>query len=655
MTTLFFQYMVNKIDMNPNTTLNDNIVSGAHRCNLDVKGIYEMYQLVDEIGKRLEPFKLQSAPSRIGLSVRHRNMILKVCIAGAFYPNYFLRSSCISREEQERQIFHDMNGRDPTKTVFYRGIGKQEMGMLYEDQVKSFLKANNVIKSKDDAIVSFDEGSQKMYVTFVEKPSNMIARGYQDSLPGNVKMQVYKAIKLTRERTMMRLRLLDNIEMYKYAEHVGIGRREGSSFVHAQPKMDVAKLCCVPRLHEKQVAGYVTHSKTPSKFWIRPLMKQHEIVVAAIENTLKAKRFLPYPHDAIHEVVGKKVVVELKSGLYRARVESVVKEKDVAKYNVFLIDEGTEETVTESQLRSMVHMKIDAFKLGLKRGVKIPLADIPPCIFEASLAEIRPSYLNSASGKWTNEANIKFRDLTKDEFLFIEIYSFWNGVASVKIQGKHGKTINEELIDLQLAEGCEESYPSKYDHVLRFKTQMFPDIFSEDDDPYQEIEEYVKEFNRESIKPPPEELCSKIVTLRGPMSPLETTIHSSIRSLYSKILSIERLSVNSVLLDTDSNDPTDRLLVAATCGSDMAGNKFVLRNTTIMPNIQGFGSLMAMLFSPMVEIHPDKEGTRYNSILCGLGYDQKKKKGYFQEHDLIMNLDCALDQDDLLLVSILVY
>lgn len=298
---------------------------------------------------------------------------------------------------------------------------------------------------------------------------------------------------------------------------------------------------------------------------------------------------------------------------------------------------------------SISDVNIDGRELGLEHDTKIPLADIPPCVFEATLAETRPSYLASLSGKWTQDAITQFTDMTKDILGSIEIYSFWNGVASVVLQSNKGKSINEKLSELQLAEACEESYPSKYDHALRYQTQNFPDHQS--NETYQEIDEYLKEFEREPIKVPDEKLCTRNVVLRGPFSPLETTIHSTIRSLSTKTLAIERFSVNSVLLDTDSNDPTDRLIVAASCGSDASGNTLILRNTTVMPNIHGFGAFMAMLFAPMIEIHPDPTRSRFNSILCGLGYNPKKQNGYFEEHDVIIHLDCVVDQEDLLQIN----
>lgn len=614
-----------------------------------------MYHLVHEIHQRLAPFKLQSADGihRINLSTRHKNTILKVCIAGAFYPNYFMRASCISKEERERQIFHDLNGRDPTNTIFYRGISTEEMGILYEDQVKNFLKYKNVIRSKEDVAVSFDEGCQKMFVTFNDKQDLVeSSQLMKDSLPGNIKTQIYKAIKLTRERESLRLRTLEKHEMYKYAEKVGLGKYENQVFVHEnfKPKPFAVQLCCVPGLYDKEMLGCITNIRTPNKFWIKPVQKINDTVMKTIQKALTE-----VPLSTIQdfdEIVGKKVAVEIHQSFYRARVLSMMSEKDGVKFKVYLFDEGTEHTVEATQLKSITDIKVDRRKLGFPKGPGIPLIDIPPRVFEATLAETRPSYLASSSGKWTPEAINEFKELTKDHgYGVIEIYSFWNGVASVTLHSTAGKTINQELIDRQFAQTCEESYPSKYDHTLRYKAQNFSSKQTENAPPSQEILEYLKAFDREPIKPPEERFCTKTTILRGPVSPLETTIHATIRSAFTKTLSIERFSVNSVLLDTDPQDPTDRLVVAASCGSNASQNSLILRNTTIMPNIHGFGSLMAMLFAPRVEIHPNETDSRYNSILCGIGYDPRDKKPYFEEHDLIMNLDCVLDYDDLILVS----
>lgn len=50
------------------------------------------------------------------------------------------------------------------------------------------------------------------------------------------------------------------------------------------------------------------------------------------------------------------------------------------------------------------------------------------------------------------------------------------------------------------------------------------------------------------------------------------------------------------------------------------------------------------------ELRRDSEGSRYVSVLCGLGSD-KDGKPHFPEHDLLVNIDADLTVDDISVVS----
>lgn len=83
-------------------------------------------------------------------------------------------------------------------------------------------------------------------------------------------------------------------------------------------------------------------------------------------------------------------------------------------------------------------------------------------------------------------------------------------------------------------------------------------------------------------------------------------------------------------------------------GEDKA---YAVHETTLLPNIRGFGILMAMIFSPRTHLMRDKDKTRYISVLTGLGaIDQKP---IFPQHDNVFYLDFALDEDDLTMVSVI--
>lgn len=76
---------------------------------------------------------------------------------------------------------------------------------------------------------------------------------------------------------------------------------------------------------------------------------------------------------------------------------------------------------------------------------------------------------------------------------------------------------------------------------------------------------------------------------------------------------------------------------------------YVLHETTLLPNIRGFGTLVAMIFSPRMHLKRDNGKTRFTSVLTGLGYT-KEKGPIFPQHDNIFYLDFALGVEDLNLV-----
>lgn len=92
-------------------------------------------------------------------------------------------------------------------------------------------------------------------------------------------------------------------------------------------------------------------------------------------------------------------------------------------------------------------------------------------------------------------------------------------------------------------------------------------------------------------------------------------------------------------------------MVAATV-SQSDGNKSLLvaRETTLLPNIQGFGPLIALLFCPTMEVRRDKTRSRNVSIITGLGYDTNRNIPLYEEHDSVFQLDVELDDDDFTMV-----
>lgn len=97
------------------------------------------------------------------------------------------------------------------------------------------------------------------------------------------------------------------------------------------------------------------------------------------------------------------------------------------------------------------------------------------------------------------------------------------------------------------------------------------------------------------------------------------------------------------------------MVAAAINQSNTLDFNLIVRETTLLPNIRGIGTLINLLFCPLMEIKRDKTKSRYTSVITGLGYDHKEKTPIFEEHDCVFNLDFELTQDDLDMVSIECY
>lgn len=100
-------------------------------------------------------------------------------------------------------------------------------------------------------------------------------------------------------------------------------------------------------------------------------------------------------------------------------------------------------------------------------------------------------------------------------------------------------------------------------------------------------------------------------------------------------------------------DAFEKYLVASTVTqSDGNTSLLVARETTLLPNIRGFGPLMALLFCPTMEVRRDKTRSRNVSIITGLGYDTDRNIPLYEEHDSVFQLDVEITQDDFSMVSL---
>lgn len=92
------------------------------------------------------------------------------------------------------------------------------------------------------------------------------------------------------------------------------------------------------------------------------------------------------------------------------------------------------------------------------------------------------------------------------------------------------------------------------------------------------------------------------------------------------------------------------MVVASHIGQNPEGTAIVLRNSTVMPNIHGFASLVSLIFCPKMEPKPLPDGSRFAAILCGLGAYEGTSKALYAPHDFVMHLDTEIDVNELSMV-----
>lgn len=71
-------------------------------------------------------------------------------------------------------------------------------------------------------------------------------------------------------------------------------------------------------------------------------------------------------------------------------------------------------------------------------------------------------------------------------------------------------------------------------------------------------EEDILQIHTNDVKPPSVSECRNVLHLKGPFSPLEMQIFSCTEIGITKQIAIEGNSVNSVLLDSNPEDPHER-------------------------------------------------------------------------------------------------
>ncbi|CAH2045426.1 unnamed protein product, partial [Iphiclides podalirius] len=589
----------------------------ARRFYVQVRALRELDDLVRELKARLSREGLEPTPSP--WPKHELNLALKVIAAGAFYPQYFVQASL--DEGREREAVRSLGGLDPRRSVYVRGLPPHQPAAPYAASVRAAVRR----MLGDEPTVTVDANSRKIYLTFSDGSDTANANKEKTgdpTIPGQVVLPVYKAIKARQLKMDIRIPLLPIEKANELAAALEL----------SNVNIDIEKM--VPRLPEVDDTHFpikISQMMSVSKFWAQYDDESTANELWQVHEALNRGPLLASAGGERAGVLRAAPRVDTTGTAYcRAQVLAML---PLDMLEVLYIDYGICGRTSVCSVRE------------LPAGI---CTELPPLAMQCALAGVAPAPLLHDHAQWTPGAQQLFSALVAKGHLLGKVYSVVRGVVSVELLVDGGRiSINKELIEKGYAIPCEESYESKLNHDLR---QMAADLNMSQKRAYNKEQAEAAFFQMQEIEPPNYKECDSDVCLKGPNSPLETVVHNIMYSSREKQVHIEWNSVNSVLIDTEPQELYERLLVAAEVGQNEASSTLTLRHTTLMPNIPGLPAIIALLFCPVAELRRDSCGSRYVSALCGLGSGEDGTP-YFPEHDILVNVDADLGVEDIGLIN----
>ncbi|CAK8683080.1 unnamed protein product [Clavelina lepadiformis] len=574
---------------------------------IQISRIHEVKYLVDELRQRLSHFNIRSDDQLHWSSENSQQceLILKIVMAGAFYPNFFEQSVI-----DETQSVKEMSLLDPTNTVMFTGIpcGKAP---LFKD---SLLEATRQC-GKQKAI--FYDGC-KAFIQFE----------YSDNIDtGSVSPAVYLAGKLTETKRKLEI-------CQSYAE------KQPEPGVHTRPP---------PFLYEPVEDNkfsvelpnpsdpvwfpvQVTHLISAVSFWGNRMLPKNIDCLRYIGITIQTK--ISSKVNPAELAVDDLVLASYDDGYgfeyYRALVTNVK-----LSVSVFFVDYGnTSHNLRVDDLRqlpsSLERVPFQAIKFRL-RGI-LPLESRPK---DESRQFVHKILQNS-----THMVNVK-------------VYSVVSKVVCVDLFTKNNEYVNEILITKDYCYSTEESRVSQLSHAA-WETAESKGAFSDSSSSEMLNDQWVKYdgFNRGDRLPPcrGQKLC-----IYGPRSTFQANFKSIINIGRIRNINVNRNSINSVSINQNPSSGIRTIMVASEIGINQTGSTMLARNTTLLPNIPDLLPLLCVLFAPVVEFRVDPNQTRYIGALCGLGAFQIQKRWHsiLPDHDIEVQFNTHFKIQDIVDINAL--
>lgn len=192
----------------------------AMRNFVQIRVLREVKALVTELTLRLEKMGIRESAgvNKVVWSEQERPFILKITIAGAFYPNYFVKH--IPGQSNEYAGIKLLGGLDPSKTVYLQGWPLRQPGLLYAHRIQDAFE-DHLNPTVGKIKVSFDS-STRVYVQFIKNESG---GDQNDHMPEKISPLVYKAIRMRQCNIPFEIPILNEEVATKLAEGMNLKRK----------------------------------------------------------------------------------------------------------------------------------------------------------------------------------------------------------------------------------------------------------------------------------------------------------------------------------------------------------------------------------------------------------------------------------------------
>ncbi|OQV24998.1 putative ATP-dependent RNA helicase spindle-E [Hypsibius exemplaris] len=580
----------------------------------------ELNQLKSELQLRLSNLGMYH-PDRGDIEqvadVKGKMDILRILLAAAFYPNYFVQKPIDSRYAAETLPYGD-----PQLTVEFTHLPGKD-GPLYEEQLRALVEHPNEIPP--DIMYTTDAAADKAYVTFSRhslSSDNSAARG------------VHLALHRTRGfRDKPKYTPIQPPQMYRdqvEAHAIAVRQEASLSSLFLGRRRDPRKTPVIPPAQDSALDAWrmpgvtIANIESGDRIFVHTVRQQPELQLLHQRLQTLKQQGLP----ALAQIRAGDFAVVCQNPEFVVKRVQIISQLSGTTYRAFLVDFGEYVTVQEQEIR-----QIPSYA-----------AQTPAFAFEFRFANI---HIREIRLKETWEfLSGGVLEAPGMGFIQLEVYSVLGSVihgillVNNKVTGYRDVNLNDELVTLGFACRATESYLSQTSHDNPIgHWQCGPTIRIVDLPPGFPL------LNGNAQRQ----------ELHGPYTPLVCQFRSFIQQWQSCHVRCSVDSVNHRILDgrPEMGEITQRILVASVVErSEKSSDKLVLRHSTVLPRQPGMLAVLITLFAPCVQLKalPGVSTDGYVGAMAGVGFaaskDGKKALSLYPEHDLRASFDVVLTPSD---------